>query len=76
MRFSAQFILAGSLLTPSLAQGVTFQNSSNTKLRVDNGTYGPLIEEVQCVQEESSFPSFDTSSLPTIVITIINGRLV
>lgn len=30
----------------SLAQ-VTFQNSSDTILRVDNGTYGPAIEEVQ-----------------------------
>ena len=29
----------------ALAQ-VTFQNSSGTRLRVDNGTYGPEIEEV------------------------------
>lgn len=25
---------------------VTYQNSSDTRLRVDNGTYGPEIEEV------------------------------
>ena len=31
--------------TCTLAQ-VTFQNSSGTRLRVDNGTYGPEIEEV------------------------------
>ncbi|KAI4768521.1 hypothetical protein E4T44_14437, partial [Aureobasidium sp. EXF-8845] len=35
-----------SLLTVgALAQQVTFQNSSSTILRVDNGTYGPEIEE-------------------------------
>jgi len=32
--------------TASAAAQVTFQNSSNTFLRVDNGTYGPAIEEV------------------------------
>lgn len=28
------------------AAQVTYQNSSRTRLRVDNGTYGPEIEEV------------------------------
>lgn len=40
----------GLLLTLSFALSalsqVTFQNSSGTRLRVDNGTYGPEIEEV------------------------------
>jgi hypothetical protein len=30
----------------SAAAQVTAQNSSGTRLRVDNGTYGPEIEEV------------------------------
>ena len=34
-----------SLAASALSQ-VTFQNSSQTRLRVDNGTYGPEIEEV------------------------------
>lgn len=43
-------ILAGSCLA-SLAAAqtpgqVTFTNASSTKLRTDNGTYGPVIEEV------------------------------
>jgi len=33
-----------ALLTPSTAQA-TYQNSSNTILRTDNGSYGPPIEE-------------------------------
>lgn len=33
-------------LAISAAAQVTYQNSSNTRLRVDNGTYGPEIEEV------------------------------
>lgn len=28
------------------AAQVTYQNSTGTRLRVDNGTYGPEIEEV------------------------------
>lgn len=28
------------------AAQVTYQNSSGTRLRVDNGTYGPEVEEV------------------------------
>ncbi|KAF1977429.1 hypothetical protein BU23DRAFT_587482 [Bimuria novae-zelandiae CBS 107.79] len=36
-----------SLLTISLVTGqVTFQNSAGTRLRVDNGTHGPPMEEV------------------------------
>lgn len=39
-------------ITCALAQ-VTYQNSSGTRLRVDNGTYGPDIEEVHyCEQSE------------------------
>ncbi|KAK5175886.1 uncharacterized protein LTR77_001026 [Saxophila tyrrhenica] len=34
------------LLLGSVTAQVTFQNSSTTRLRVDNGTYGPDIEEV------------------------------
>ncbi len=34
------------LLGSAAAQNVTFQNSSQTRLRVDTGTYGPEIEEV------------------------------
>ncbi|KAF2122274.1 major royal jelly protein-domain-containing protein [Lophiotrema nucula] len=37
-------ILASSLLSLATAQ-VTFQNSTGTILRTDNGTYGPEIEE-------------------------------
>lgn len=43
MLFSA--IAALALGIGATAQ-VTYQNSSGTRLRVDNGTYGPEIEEV------------------------------
>lgn len=41
-------IAAAALLfaDKALAQNVTFQDHTNTILRVDNGTYGPAIEEV------------------------------
>lgn len=42
-----QFLLPLLLLAaPTTLGQVTFQNSSQTILRVDNGTYGPAIEEV------------------------------
>lgn len=44
---STALLLSSNLVTSSLAQGVTFQDASNTMLRVDNGTYGPPFEEVQ-----------------------------
>lgn len=45
-----------TLLTASLvASQVTFQNGSGTRLRVDNGTYGPPIEEVHyCTNQVTS----------------------
>lgn len=43
-----------ALLTASLVAGqVMFQNSSGTRLRVDNGTYGPPIEEVHYCMHQS-----------------------
>ena len=44
MKFS-HLALAATATVGAVAQ-VTYQNSSNTMLRVDNGTYGPAIEEV------------------------------
>lgn len=41
LKFTALITCAAS----ALAQ-VTFQNSSGTRLRIDNGTYGPELEEV------------------------------
>lgn len=43
MLFNAALIFG--LASSALAQ-VTYQNSSGTRLRTDNGTYGPEIEEV------------------------------
>jgi hypothetical protein len=43
MLYSALIPLAFGI---SAAAQVTAQNSSGTRLRVDNGTYGPEIEEV------------------------------
>lgn len=40
------YTLASLALAGISAAQVTFQNSSSTRLRVDNGTYGPEIEEV------------------------------
>jgi sugar lactone lactonase YvrE len=40
-------LLAGALLAgQAVAQNITYQCHSDTILRVDNGTYGPTIEEV------------------------------
>ena len=40
-----RFLLTLSALIASALAQVTFQNSSGTILRVDNGSYGPVIEE-------------------------------
>lgn len=40
-------LLAGALLAgQAVSQNITYQDHTNTILRVDNGTYGPAIEEV------------------------------
>lgn len=46
MLFSTLSSLAFSACAAAQAAHVTYQNSSGTRLRVDNGTYGPAIEEV------------------------------
>ena len=37
------------------AAQVTAQNSSGTRLRIDNGTYGPEIEEVHYCESQSRY---------------------
>lgn len=47
MRSSTAALLSGALLaSQSVAQNITYQSQTDTILRVDNGTYGPAIEEV------------------------------
>jgi hypothetical protein len=50
MLYSALIPLAFGI---SAAAQVTYQNSSGTRLRVDNGTYGPEIEEVHYCELET-----------------------
>ena len=41
------------------AAQVTAQNSSGTRLRVDNGTYGPEIEEVHYCESRPRFLTYE-----------------
>jgi hypothetical protein len=45
MKFSTLALTAITAASTAVGQ-VTYQNSKNTILRVDNGTYGPAVEEV------------------------------
>ena len=57
----------------ALAQ-VTFQNSSGTRLRVDNGTYGPEIEEVHyCKTGIKKHRNTKAKDTETLFQTMING---
>jgi hypothetical protein len=60
--------IASLALSIGAAAQVTYENSSGTRLRVDNGTYGPEIEEVHYCE---FFPRANTtlSSQHMLVLT-------
>lgn len=66
-------LVVGALQAALVAAQVTFQNSSQTILRTDNGTYGPEIEEVHYCKM-SYLQEFCDSTL-TQIQTMANGRL-
>ncbi|GAD92906.1 hypothetical protein SNOG_06040 [Paecilomyces variotii No. 5] len=51
----------------------TFQNSSGTRLRVDNGTYGPAVEEVHYFYDQWPV-GFSVSSKGRIFVTYYPGN--
>ena len=58
------------------AAQVTAQNSSGTRLRVDNGTYGPEIEEVHYCESRSRALNIQRLQPLTTRKTTTNGQLV
>jgi hypothetical protein len=69
--------IASLALSIGAAAQATYQNSSGSRLRVDNGTYGPEIEEVHYC-EFSTWAITMVSSrnmliLTHIIQTTING---
>lgn len=56
-----------------LSQKVTYQNSSGTRLRVDNGSYGPTIEEVHYFYDQWPV-GFAVSSKGRIFVSYYPGN--
>ncbi|KAL1962722.1 hypothetical protein VTN77DRAFT_9266 [Rasamsonia byssochlamydoides] len=68
---SLYYMLAAAFAAISAGQ-VTFQGSSGTRLRVDNGTYGPPIEEVHYFYDQWPV-GFAVSSEGRIFVTYYPG---
>ena len=64
-------------LSIGAAAQVTYQNSSGSRLRVDNGTYGPEIEEVHYCESSprsnTTLPNRYLSTLTHQTQTTTNG---